>query len=190
MKWTRGALSNDLFLVQSHRGPLFSITRKSKDPNSAKILSNLNDTALVNLRSEIVTTTLPNQYAYKGKGKSNLLFEILPPSAFWGDTVQINAKDISTNKSARFLIKDTATQKATVWLRNKRPPGQAIARIQSLWNWKTLFSQAREYKLTIARNVDMAFIVALALALDEIKVIQRRFKKLAEEENDFLANWN
>ena len=163
--------SGDSYDIKDDAGRAwFKVRGKAFSMREKKMIYDVQGNPVINLKENMFSFLgRPIQKVYLGDNSTNLICTIKPRFKLWSGKLVTQGKNQINGHDLEFTLRSNHRgSEACIWLGKSRD-GLPIAKIYRSLNMKSIMTDSRDYRLTVAPNVDVAFIVALAISLDELK---------------------
>jgi uncharacterized protein YxjI len=164
MSWT-----GDDFKIKDPNGHVFfRIEGKAISFSQKKCLQNPQGQVIANFKKEAFNF-LPVYNVFHGAHSEQLMARIESKFTFISTKAKVQLTNVVNGQPAELVLKgDWRSKNAQIYLGNPKEGGRMIANASRKLNAKHVLFGAQDYQVTIEPGVDVALIVLLVLAFDEM----------------------
>ena len=163
-------LAGDSFNIKDSNGQTrFSIRGKVFSLREKKVIYDAQGTPILTMKEAMCSCIkAPNQYFSQGNSGKRL-YKVVPKMTLFCNGKQVvKAKNLMDGETLTFTIKNNFNgSRGVIYFGNPRHGGYPVAYVSRPLNMKAVFTECRDYNVTIAANMDIAFVLTLAIAIDE-----------------------
>ncbi|ORX63922.1 DUF567-domain-containing protein [Anaeromyces robustus] len=162
------SLSSDDFSIKDVNGvKYFKCLGKAFSIQEKKVLYDLNNEPILNIREKVISLR-GKMNIYEGKTENKVLLTIKPKSPIFNRQILVNFYNKATGKDEIFEIKcDLFDFGCDIYYGKKKNGAPLICSIHSKIDAKSIITSSDHYYVTVAANVDIAAMIALAIVYDE-----------------------
>jgi len=164
------SLSGDDFTIKDLNDvSYFKCKGKTFNFKDKKLVVDLYDTPLFTIKDNKVIALKRKMFVYEGDDTNNVLATVRPQKAFFCRKFTVEFVNKTTGKEETIVVKsDLPGNSCGVFYGEEKEGAPLLCKIYKKIDAK-IFINRQNYFVEIAENVDIAFMIAVAICFDELK---------------------